>query len=78
MLMEMYKSAEDFASDKWASEYFSYKRYYRGEGIDEGIVEGRNERNIEIAKNMLDTNAKEDYISKITGLSVDEIRKLKK
>ena len=74
MLMEMYKSAEDFASDKWASEYFSYKRYYRGEGIDEG----RNERNIEIAKNMLDTNAKEDYISKITGLSVDEIRKLKK
>ena len=26
---------------------------------------------------MLDTNAKEDYISKITGLSVDEIKKIK-
>ena len=73
MLMEMYKSAEDFASDKWASEYFSYKRYYRGEGIDEG----RNTEKIEIAKKMMNKKYSLKDISELTDLSKEEIKKLK-
>ena len=45
-------------------------------GYDDGMNKGKNDRNIEIAKVMLqDTN---DYklISKYTGLSIEEIEKL--
>lgn len=47
------------------------------EGRAEGRAEGRNERNIEIAKLMLKENASIDFISRVTGLAIEEIEKLK-
>ena len=46
-------------------------------GRKEGIEQGINKRNIEIAKNMLKQNLSIDMISSITGLSIEEINNLK-
>ena len=45
----------------------------RKEGIKEGIEQGSNQRNIEIAKNMLKENIDIKIISKVTGLSIEDI-----
>lgn len=42
-----------------------------------GMIEGANQRNIEIAKNMLKEKSNIDFISKITGLKKEEIEKIK-
>ena len=43
----------------------------------DGIEEGVSQRNYEIVKNMLASNCDIDFISKITGLSKEEILKFK-
>ena len=48
-----------------------------GEARTEGITQGKSERNIEIAKNMLSRNMDAKLISEITGLTEDEINSLK-
>ena len=47
--------------------------YAKEEGMKAGIEEGRNE----VAKNMLKENLSTELISKLTGLSQEEIEKLK-
>jgi len=47
------------------------------EGIKEGLREGRKEEKVQIAKNMLLLNVGLEIISKTTGLSKEEILKLK-
>ena len=47
------------------------------EGEAKGKAAGKNERNIEIAQNMLKENVNIELINKVTGLSIDEIEKLK-
>ena len=47
------------------------------EGMKAGIEEGRNERNLDIAKNLIKQNVAIDIISKATGLTQEEIEKLK-
>lgn len=47
------------------------------EGIKEGKEKGKLENQIEIAKKMLDLNTDIDFIEKVTGLSKEEILKLK-
>ena len=47
------------------------------DGMAEGETKGKAERNIEIAKNMLKENVNIQFISKITGLNLEEIEKLK-
>ena len=56
-----------------------YSGYIDGmaEGEAKGRAEGKNERNIEIAKNMLKENVNIQFISKMTGLNLEEIEKLK-
>ena len=49
----------------------------RYSGYIYGKAEGKNERNIEIAKNMLKENIDIELISKVTGLNPEEIEKLK-
>jgi predicted transposase/invertase (TIGR01784 family) len=46
------------------------------EGRSQGIKEGINQKNIEIAKNMLKKSMIEDIIE-ITGLSLNQINELK-
>ena len=45
-------------------------------GIEQGIKEGINQRNIEIAKEMLSKNMNMNLISELTHLSIDEIKNL--
>ena len=50
----------------------------RNEGRAEGRAEGEASKAQEIAINMLNDNASIDIISKYTGLTVNEIKKLEK
>ena len=47
------------------------------QGIEQGIKQGFSSRNIEIAKNMIDSKIDLNIISKCTGLSKEEIENLK-
>ena len=49
----------------------------RAEGISKGISQGKNERNIEVAKNMLNEDINLSAIVKCTGLTEEEINSLK-
>jgi len=46
------------------------------EGYEQGIEQGQQERNVEIAKNMLKEDADINFISKVTGLSIGQISEL--
>ena len=46
------------------------------EGIDKGKVEGEREKQIEIARSLLNTNLSKEEISKHTGLLLEEINLL--
>ncbi|KJW03979.1 putative transposase [Rickettsia argasii T170-B] len=53
----------------------------RNEGMQigeaRGKVEGEYNKSIEIAKNILAAGSDYDFIAKVTGLSIDEINKLR-
>ena len=51
-------------------------QYCSAMAIVDAKKEGKKERNIEIAKNMLAKNSDVQFISECTGLSIDEINKL--
>lgn len=47
------------------------------QGIEQGIKQGRDKQNIEIAKKLLSKNMTIEEIQEITGIDVEEIKKLK-
>ena len=53
----------------------------RAEGLEEGLSkgreEGREERNLEVAINLLQLGTPCEIVSKATGLSIEEVAKLK-
>ena len=53
------------------------ERLFRNSFIQKGIEQGIEQNNIEIAKKMLQENTDINFISKITGLSIEEINNLK-
>ena len=55
----------------------TFKEIGRREGIEIGKSEGVEERNIEIARNLLKKNMNIQDISEVTGLPLSEIKKLK-
>ena len=71
---------EKYIRDEQASiAYAQNEGYKQGEekGKVEGKVEGKNERNMEIAKKLLKKQMSTKDIAEVTGLSVEEIKKLK-
>jgi predicted transposase/invertase (TIGR01784 family) len=63
------------------TEYQSYEsslKYYRelNNVLDTAKLEGKIERNLELAKNFKDNGVSNEIISKSTGLSIEEIEKL--
>ena len=64
------RAAFDYQYDKGKAEGIDL-------GMEKGKVEGKAERDIEIAKNMLSKNYPLSDISAMTGLSIDEIKHLK-
>ena len=49
----------------------------RAEGREEGLEKGREERNLEVAINFLQLGTPCEIVAKATGLSVEEVTKLK-
>ena len=79
MTMDEYMNAllSDEVMNEERSMFKKARDYGREEGIDIGKNEGKKERNIEVAKNMLLENVTLDLIQKITKLSKEEILNLK-
>ena len=51
--------------------------YAKEEGRAEGREEGKEEKSLESAKKMLEANSSIDFICQMTGLSEEEVLKLK-
>ena len=49
----------------------------REEGLEEGLAKGREERNLEVAINFLQLGTPCEIVAKATGLSMEEVAKLK-
>ncbi len=49
----------------------------RAEGLEEGLSKGREERNLEVAINLLQLGTPCEIVAKATGLSLEEVTKLK-
>ncbi len=47
------------------------------DGMKEGIVKGEKNKQIEIAKNLLNANMDMEFISQTTGLTVAEIKSIR-
>ena len=59
------------------NDYYSAKNIAREEGIEEGEKKGEKNKSIEIAKNMLKEGLDISLISKLSGLSINEVKELK-
>jgi len=79
--MELKKIVEDISNDEDLYDEYSKSEIYamaeREEGYGQGKTEGKEKKSIEIAKNMLSINIPIDDIIKCTGLSKEELEKLK-
>lgn len=79
------KEMERFSNNEYVEDYSRQERLIRSqmksmkeEGLEEGKLVGLENASIEIAKNFLiNTNTSLDKISLCTGLSIEEINKLK-
>ena len=49
----------------------------RAEGLEEGLSKGREERNLEVAINLLQLGTPCEIVAKATGLPLEEVTKLK-
>ena len=49
----------------------------RAEGLEEGLSKGREKRNLEVAINFLQLGTPCEIVAKATGLSLEEVAKLK-
>ena len=67
---------EKYIRDEQASIEYAQDEGYR-QGEENGRAKGRTEEKIKIAQNMLKENVNIELISKVTGLSQEEIKKLK-
>jgi len=82
--MEVLKRLKKFFSRNENNEIFSREVYQKNFEMQlvkdsklEGKIEGENNKALEITKNLLSENMDENAISRITGLSINEINKLK-
>ena len=81
MTEELWKSLEQLAIKKGIISkggYMNIKEYIREEARQEGRQEGRQERDQEVILNMLKKNAEISFISEVTGLSPEAIKKFQK
>ena len=67
---------EKYIRDEQASIEYAQDEGYK-QGKEDGKAEGKNEQNIEIAQKMLKKSMKIEDIIELTGLSQEEIEKLK-
>ncbi len=76
---EEYKKMEDIEmlmmneTEHYEDAYIDGFNIGNSQGIKQGISKGKNERNIEIAKKMIENNVEIAFISEITGLTKEQI-----
>ena len=63
--------------DKWERDRVSEMNYLKSIAQKEGLKEGRKEKSIDIAKNMLDKDFSIKEVVSLTGLSEEEVKTLK-
>ena len=63
--------------EKGRRDYEAAIEYATDEGMEQGIARGENKRNIEIAKNLILMKLTIEQIETATGLSKEEIEKIK-
>ena len=81
--MACIRKVEELSTDPEFVGYYDIEESHKQEladiyntGYDKGMDKGINQRNIEIAKMMLQDTNDYNLISKYTGLSIDEIKEL--
>ena len=76
VMNEYLKEAEEVSFEDGFGEAYDKEWTLKDEGKTEGRIEGKRDRTIEIAKNMLKENFEISMISKITNLTEEEITAL--
>ena len=76
VMNEYLKEAEEVSFEDGFGEAYDKEWALKDEGKTEGRIEGKRDRTIEIAKNMLKENFEISMISKITNLTEEEITAL--
>ena len=83
-IMAFVNKAEELSKSTEFINYYNYEENHESEKMDfyntgknEGKLEGQQQRSIEIAKNMLDLDIEINKIVKATGLTEEEINRLK-
>lgn len=88
LIKEALKEAVKFMDNDYVQDYSSHEKLLRNQledvkieaeakGRVEGRAEGRNEEKLEIAKMLLKNNVQLEIISTSTGLSIEELEKIK-
>ena len=74
------KRRESRLNEVSALSYAEEKGIQKGieEGVKQGLEQGAKQRNIEIAKNLIQNGLDNELISKSTGLSIEEVEELRK
>ena len=71
----------ELTEDDWEELYYDpeeiLKEYSFDKGVEKGIEQGKNERNIEIARSMLNDNIPIEVIIKHTNLTLEEVNEIK-
>ena len=89
VLMELKKKVEVLSEDEVFANIYDEERdkmmvendklaYAEKQGMEKGLVQGKEQKRLEIAKTMLKNNVEEDLIIKYTGITKEELNKLKK
>ena len=74
------KRRESRLNEVSALSYAEEKGIQKGieEGVKQGLEQGAKQRNIEIAKNLIQNGLDNELISKSTGLSIEEVKAIRK
>ena len=75
--MTIATSPTDLRQDKELRKIYNWEENLKNVFYGEGHYDGRNERNLEIAKDLLKKKYDIQEITSITGLSIEEIEELK-
>ena len=70
--------AESFSYEMFLRDQKAQFKSAREEGLEEGLAKGIEERNIEIVKKLFESGQTKEFISSITGLSLDELNNILK
>ncbi len=81
--MEFNKWLDEYINDEKTANFYGrwnkelLREAAREEAREEGYEEATNQRNYDIAKNLLNLNTDVNTISKATGLSINDIKNIK-